>query len=120
MPYGIVTHKCCCGCGNKVVTPLTPTDWKLIYDGQSVSLDPSVGNWSLPCRSHYWITNGRVYWSAQWAQKTVDEARSRDRLAKLRYFTDETVFELPTESPSSPPPRRRRRHRWLQRWRKTT
>lgn len=61
MPYGIVAHKCCCGCGNKVVTPLTPTDWQLVYDGQSVSLDPSIGNWSLPCRSHYWIDHGRVH-----------------------------------------------------------
>ena len=27
--YAIAVHKCCCGCGNKVVTPITPTDWTL-------------------------------------------------------------------------------------------
>ena len=53
MEYATVTHKCCCGCGLEVVTPLSPTDWKLTFDGVSVSLDPSIGNWSFPCRSHY-------------------------------------------------------------------
>jgi Family of unknown function (DUF6527) len=33
---------CCCGCGEKVVTPLRPTDWKLIFDGKTISLDPSL------------------------------------------------------------------------------
>jgi hypothetical protein len=27
--YATVVHKCCCGCGNEVVTPLTPNDWQL-------------------------------------------------------------------------------------------
>ena len=27
--YGTAVHKCCCGCGSEVVTPLGPTDWKL-------------------------------------------------------------------------------------------
>lgn len=36
MPFATVAHKCCCGCGKEVVTPLSPTDWKLIYAG-----DPS-------------------------------------------------------------------------------
>jgi len=50
-----VIHKCPCGCGNEVVTPLSPTDWSLTFNGESISLDPSIGNWSFPCRSHYWI-----------------------------------------------------------------
>ena len=29
MEYGTVVHKCCCGCGREVVTPITPTDWKI-------------------------------------------------------------------------------------------
>jgi hypothetical protein len=52
MEYATVAHQCCCGCGLEVVTPLSPTDWKLTYDGVSVSLHPSIGNWSFPCRSH--------------------------------------------------------------------
>ncbi|WP_353963011.1 DUF6527 family protein [Streptomyces sp. NBC_00365] len=37
-----------CGCGRKVVTPLAPQEWKLTLDGVSVSLHPSIGNWSFP------------------------------------------------------------------------
>ena len=32
IPYATVAHKCCCGCGMEVVTPLSPTDWELIFD----------------------------------------------------------------------------------------
>ena len=38
--YATASHLCCCGCGNRVVTPITPDDWKLIFDGVSVSLHP--------------------------------------------------------------------------------
>ena len=69
--YATVAHKCCCGCGKEVVTPLSPTDWKLIFDGKFVSLDPSIGNWSFQCKSHYWIRNGRVQWALQWSQETL-------------------------------------------------
>jgi hypothetical protein len=55
--FATAVHKCCCRCGREVVTPLTPTDWKLIFDGKTVSLDPSIGSWSFPCKSHYWIEN---------------------------------------------------------------
>jgi len=54
--FATSTHKCCCGCGNQVVTPISRIGWKLIFDGESISLDPSIGNWSFPCKSHYWIT----------------------------------------------------------------
>lgn len=58
--YKTAVHKCACGCGNEVVTPLTPNDWRLIFDGRTVTLRPSIGNWSFECRSHYWITNNVV------------------------------------------------------------
>jgi len=62
LAYGTVVHKCCCGCGNEVVTPLSPKDWKLLFDGESISLFPSIGNWSFDCRSHYWIKDNKVVW----------------------------------------------------------
>ncbi|WP_155950839.1 DUF6527 family protein [Pseudoalteromonas lipolytica] len=62
LEYGTAVHKCCCGCGEEVVTPLSPSDWKLIFDGNSISLKPSIGNWSFKCRSHYFITKSRVVW----------------------------------------------------------
>lgn len=55
MEYATVLHACCCGCGNKVVTPLAPERWSLTYDGRHITIVPSIGNWSFPCQSHYWI-----------------------------------------------------------------
>jgi hypothetical protein len=86
MAFATVAHKCCCGCGNEVITPLSPTDWKLIFDGQSISLDPSIGNWSFPCKSHYWIIRNRVKWAPRWSQKKINAGRYHDLLAKERYF----------------------------------
>ena len=37
--FATASHKCCCGCGKEVVTPLSPTDWKLTFDGETISLD---------------------------------------------------------------------------------
>src|SRR6266436_4735734 len=71
MPFATVAHKCCCGCGKEVVTPLSPTDWKLIFDGKSISLDPSIGNWSFECQSHYWIRGSTVKWAQQWSREEI-------------------------------------------------
>lgn len=67
--HGTAVHGCCCGCGREVVTPLTPADWELTFDGETVSLYPSIGNWNFPCRSHYWITKNRVEWAPSWGQE---------------------------------------------------
>ena len=85
--YGTVVHKCCCGCGKEVVTPLSPTDWKLFYDGVSVSLHPSIGSWNFECKSHYWIDRNTARWAGQWSQKKINAERARDRRAKEKYFT---------------------------------
>jgi hypothetical protein len=61
--YGCAIHKCFCGCGKQVVTPFYPTGWKLIKDDKGVTLDPSIGSWNLPCRSHYWVKNSKVVWA---------------------------------------------------------
>lgn len=63
IPYATVVHLCPCGCGSEVVTPLGRFDWRLIFDGESISLWPSIGNWNLPCQSHYWIRRNRVRWA---------------------------------------------------------
>lgn len=79
LAYATVNHRCCCGCGREVVTPLSPSDWRLIFDGRSISLEPSIGNWSFPCRSHYWITRGQVRWAAQWSREQVEACRTQSR-----------------------------------------
>lgn len=86
IPYATAVHKCCCGCGNEVVTPFSPTDWKLIYNGESVSLYPSIGSWALPCKSHYWIRDNRVEWAPQWSQQRIDAGRIREAAEKKEYF----------------------------------
>jgi Family of unknown function (DUF6527) len=86
IPYATAVHSCCCGCGNRVATPLSPTDWRLTYDGDTVTLDPSIGNWQFPCRSHYWIRRGVVSWSGSWSQAQIEEERQRDIHKKERYY----------------------------------
>jgi len=86
--FGTAVHRCCCGCGEEVVTPLSPTDWKLIYDGETVSLYPSVGNWSLPCESHYWIVENNVRWARRWSRERIAAGREFDRDLKQAYYTD--------------------------------
>lgn len=90
MEYGMVSHSCCCGCGEEVTTPLTPTDWKLTYDGETISLNPSVGNWNLPCRSHYVIKSGKVIAAGDWSEEQVAAERKRDRAAKARHYGTST------------------------------
>src|SRR4051812_849924 len=75
MEYMTVAHLCCCGCGAEVSLPLSPVGWRLIYDGRSISLEPSIGSWSLPCSSHYWIRGNQVRWAEQWTPERVQAAR---------------------------------------------
>jgi hypothetical protein len=84
--FATAAHLCCCGCGSKVVTPLRPSDWKLIFDGKTVSLDPSIGNWSFACQSHYWIVRNRVKWARQWSEEEIRAGRAYDTMAKEEYF----------------------------------
>ncbi len=71
----ITIHKCACGCGEEIALPLDPKQWKLIYDGQTVSLTPSIGNWSYKCKSHYFITNNNVEWANTWTENQIKKNR---------------------------------------------
>src|SRR5438093_13666466 len=86
MKYATAIHKCCCGCGLQVVTPLSPNDWELTFDGESVSLSPSIGNWSFPCQSHYWIERGEVIWSRRWSTHEVKAAREKEERGRNRFY----------------------------------
>lgn len=92
-------HLCACGCGQEVVTPLSPTDWKLCFDGENVTLDPSIGNWSFPCRSHYWIRGGKVRWSESWSADEIADGRSHDRERKNAYYSHQ---DFKDHQPSEP------------------
>jgi hypothetical protein len=84
--YGTASHKCPCGCGTRIVTPLTPTDWQLTSDGSSVTLVPSIGNWSLPCQSHYWITNNEIVRARSWSPAQIAAGRAFDFRRKEEYY----------------------------------
>jgi hypothetical protein len=86
LEFATVTHKCCCGCGEEVVTPLSPTDWQVAFDGESISLFPSIGNWSFPCQSHYWIEKSRVRTAPKWAKRDIASGRAKDGQNKRRYY----------------------------------
>ncbi len=84
--FATVLHKCCCGCGTEVVTPLSPTGWRLTFDGETVSLHPSIGNFGLHCGSHYWIERNKVRWAGAWSLEQIGEGRASDQLARETYF----------------------------------
>lgn len=100
--YGTAVHKCACGCGNKVVTPFSPTDWKLIFDGETISLYPSIGNWNFKCRSHYWISNNKIQWAEKWSKKKIKAGRKRDSQTKDLYFENQSDFgDKQTDKPDN-------------------
>ena len=86
MEYATAIHKCCCGCGNEVVTPFSPTDWTLIFDGKSISLSPSIGNWSFKCQSHYWISHNQIEWAPKWSRKKIQLGRKKDQRNRQQGF----------------------------------
>ncbi len=84
--YKTAVHLCVCGCGNKVVTPLSPTDWQFTFDGKSVSLSPSLGNWSFECQSHYWIKRNQIRFSRKWSDWEIETGRKKDLKSKRKFF----------------------------------
>lgn len=90
IPFTVAVHKCFCGCGEEVVTPISPTDWTLLFNGKTISLDPSIGNWGFKCQSHYWIRGDKVYWATKWSQEEIEANRADDRIRKKLYFEQGT------------------------------
>ena len=84
--YNTVVHECCCGCGEEVVTPVSPTDWRLTYDGKSISLYPSIGNWSFDCQ-----LDKEEY--REVGEKVVEEENREQKEAQPSY-QGKAVFKL--------------------------
>jgi hypothetical protein len=84
--YRTAVHRCACGCGEKVVTPIRPARWHLTFDGDTVSLNPSVGSWQLACQSHYFITNNHVRWARRWMPEEIAAGRESDAEDVRRYY----------------------------------
>lgn len=110
--YATAAHACFCGCGTKVVTPINPTGWQLLFDGDTVSLHPSIGNWGFRCQSHYFVTRNRVIWARRMSKEEIERGRHRDQEVTNAYFGTKSSD---TEDRSTQPakPRRKRFLDWL-------
>lgn len=107
MIYTTTAHLCASGCGNKVVLPLSPAQWQLYFDGESISLSPSVGNWDLPCQAHYWIRKNKIQWAAQWDKKRIEAGRRSDARD-----IDDLYEDRASDSTAEPTGTPRRRSIW--------
>lgn len=87
--YSTAAHLCMCGCKVEVQTPLSPTDWQLIFDGEAVTLFPSIGNWGLTCRSHYWISDNQITWAEQWTKGQIQRGREATLQQKERFYASD-------------------------------
>lgn len=84
--YATATHLCACGCGEPVVTPIRPADWTITWDGEAITLRPSIGNWSLACQSHYWIIESRVVWARALTRHEISVGRAKVKRLRARYL----------------------------------
>jgi hypothetical protein len=95
MVHACVIHRCCCGCGEKVVTPLSPAEWQLSYDGEAISLHPSIGNSRFSCGSHYWVKRGQVVWAPKLTVAEAEAARRFDRATRDAYVGSKSATVAP-------------------------
>lgn len=86
--YKTTAHNCICGCGNRVITPISPTDWQLTFDGKTITLDPSIGNWNFKCQSHYFIIRNKIKKVRKWSKREIESGRRYDKENKNRYYKD--------------------------------
>jgi len=76
--YQTAAHLCACGCGEKIRTQLGPLGWKFSNGRSGPSLNPSIGNWQKPCRSHYFIKSGIVVWAHALTEGEVLDGRNAE------------------------------------------
>ncbi len=84
--YNTAAHLCACGCRSKIRTPILETEWKISFGKDGPTLHPSIGNWQLPCRSHYVINNGHVIWAGDFTAEEVINGRRHEEKIRKEYF----------------------------------
>ena len=97
LTYCTAIHLCPCGCGNEVVTPISPTDWELIFDGKTISLSPSIGNWSLKCQSHYWVKRNEIIYASRWDKDEIQAGRKKDKKRKKKFYKNSSRNYFPSK-----------------------
>lgn len=96
--YGTAVHYCACGCGEEVVTPLSPEGWTLHFNGR-FSLTPSIGNFQFPCRSHYFITNEEVCWcrdnfDSVWNKSQIKKKKAKHKKKNSKKGFFQKIFQF--------------------------
>lgn len=100
--FGTSAHRCFCGCGQEVYTRFSPRDWAMTFDGETVSIWPSIGNWSFLCQSHYILKKGQVQWADRWSREEIEWGRAADRDRKARHYrADFAGHKAPSPAPRS-------------------
>lgn len=84
--FGVAGHLCPCGCKNKIITPLDKTEWSFKEIMNKPTLYPSIGNWQLPCKSHYWIIDGIIEWSYPWSEEQIIEGREAEEKKRKAHY----------------------------------
>lgn len=86
--YQTAAHLCACGCGEKIRTQLGPLGWEFSNGRSGPSLNPSIGNWQKPCRSHYFIKSGIVVWAHALTEGEVLDGRHAEVRRRDGYFRE--------------------------------
>jgi hypothetical protein len=84
--YAVAGHVCACGCGAKVITPLGPAEWTYFERNGRPTLRPSIGNWQLPCQSHYFITDGQIEFAGLWSDAQIAAGRHAEEQRRQDYY----------------------------------
>lgn len=87
--FRMSSHKCGCGCGERIDILFSPTDWELIFNGETVSIYPSIGNWNYKCQSHYYITENKFVFAPKWTKKQISDGRKRDLHRKDKHYSND-------------------------------
>jgi len=86
--FEVAGHLCPCGCGSKIITPLGINEWSLSVVEEKPTLKPSIGNWQLPCQSHYWIRKGEILWSNKWSDEEIEAGRLAEEQQRREYYDE--------------------------------
>ncbi len=94
LAFRTAVHLCACGCEGETWLPIRPDRHHLTFDGDSITIQGSIGNWRFPCRSHYWIRQNRIVWADAPAERPPWWRRSARRamdgaLWLRRWFRDQ-------------------------------
>jgi Family of unknown function (DUF6527) len=94
--FEVAATLCACGCGHRV-TLLVPDGHQVFANAGKATVRPSIAVCDAPCKSHYFITDGRVEWlpafsegvaasvmHGQIARHAMEDAKRRSWRARAR------------------------------------